>query len=293
MNEILTSFLDGIKERLSGAFFGPFIFSWMVINYEIVFIVLFEEGARSRILMANSRIYDGNGVDWWAMLIYPLVAASSYVSVVPAISVLFGMFRDFWTNMGTRASVWMMQKRVVPMDELHELYDKFQERIDVVTEAHQRAQDQIINYRRRYSEGQKLISEFASSVAKRNIRHILDSVVQAGDVCFSFPSSDLVDWAPGDDTGRDFQIPRRWADFCAYMSPGKIFQVNEISTAFCIDRHRVEYDLMVMVSLGIIGVELTDEGVVFSFIERERSVKLLEAAKKQLSGVGAPVPIVV
>lgn len=81
MKEFIVGLFTTASDRLKNPFLSSFLFSWIVINWKPVFVVLFSKLSIEARITAVSNLYGGV----WHLLLFPLVCAVFYVLGLPYI----------------------------------------------------------------------------------------------------------------------------------------------------------------------------------------------------------------
>ena len=134
--EKVNDFIKEIKFRITTPFFSSFIISWLIVNWNIVFGVLFYDnhsllvdGYKSKIDLVNQSCSISK------ILGYPLVGVSIYVLVFPFLRNGIQILNGWFNRWGTKATLNIMREGVIPMAKYISVKEGFEQRTKELIEA--------------------------------------------------------------------------------------------------------------------------------------------------------------
>lgn len=91
MKELLQSIFINTNERIKNPFIGSFFTSWILFNWQPIFIMVFSaKNIEEKIKLITS---DYNNI--WYLLLFPLISAVIYILILPYLNLLFEMILEF------------------------------------------------------------------------------------------------------------------------------------------------------------------------------------------------------
>lgn len=127
--ERVNDFLKEIKFRITTPFLSSFIISWLIVNWHIVFGVLFYgnqdlivDGYKSKIDLVNQN----HSID--KMLWHPLVGVSIYILIFPFLRNGIQILNGWFSSWGTKATLIVMREGVIPMAKYISVKEGFEQR---------------------------------------------------------------------------------------------------------------------------------------------------------------------
>lgn len=261
MNDVLNAFLETVKERLSSSFFGPFLFSWMVFNYEIVLVLLFGDGAQPRINMVRDLLYVENSIDWNSLVCFPAGASIAYVILFPAFNWLAAAVREWWNNQIEAVTLYVQRRRPVPQDKIFELYDAFNKKLSDDAEKMIQYREAFSKYTAKTRVGLDAYKGAVREIVMQNLPQIMERYVSKNSVEYKkVEFSTSFGWG---NSAAQVPIPLIWSEKLRALPDGMRF-----SEADALEKFAGRDALVILEAMGVLAVSISDEGV---FYQNERS----------------------
>jgi hypothetical protein len=127
--EKVNDFLKEIRFRITTPLLSSFIISWLIVNWHIVFGVLFYgnqdlivDGYKSKIDLVNQNSSTGK------MLWHPLIGVSIYILIIPFLRNGIQILNGWFSSWGTKATLNVMREGAIPMAKYISVKEGFEQR---------------------------------------------------------------------------------------------------------------------------------------------------------------------
>jgi flagellar biosynthesis GTPase FlhF len=107
MKELLQSIFSSANERIKNPFISAFITSWIIFNWQPIFLMIFSsKNIEEKIKLIST---DYNNIEH--LLFYPLISTIFYVLILPYINLLFEIILEF--SKSKRNNIQMNSQRLI------------------------------------------------------------------------------------------------------------------------------------------------------------------------------------
>lgn len=107
MKELLQSIFSSANERIKNPFISAFITSWIIFNWQPIFLMIFSTKNIEEKIKIISNDYDNIE----HLLIYPLISTIFYVLILPYVNLLFEIILEF--SKSKRNNIQMNSQRLI------------------------------------------------------------------------------------------------------------------------------------------------------------------------------------
>lgn len=251
---IVETFKKQIEQRASHPFFGPFLFSWVVVNFQFVYLVFKAEDFSEFSRRLNSEIYASSSSAVLMTLIVPTIGALFYVSVVPVLDFAFTRISGWWSRVIEREKLRQKDLTPIPESEAVSLNEKIR---SVQEEADKRVNSLNALYlslvRGHIDVHKKHLTRYSEIFLR--VPDIIfriygtDSLIRIGQVRqFDHEHADFSQFASKNG------LPRKWLETLYEQGESKFYTSDCVRTLGDLDRAAI--DLGLMVSFGLLAEEM-------------------------------------
>jgi hypothetical protein len=90
----MDGFLSALKDRVSNPLISSIIISWVLINYEFLFVVFSSDTAMSKIQLVNNQLYYDSSVKLLRWILLPVLLGCMYTFLYPYIDIKVSAFLE-------------------------------------------------------------------------------------------------------------------------------------------------------------------------------------------------------